>query len=369
MITPRELDRVVGIKHYVIKERIDTQYVMSPQSFYVEEIIDFSRLGFNETNGEYIVFKAMKRNIDTFELLRRFSRRLNIPQGNIIYLGLKDKNSTSIQYVFVKKAIIREKVKLNEYFYEDKELKIKAIGYAVKKPRPDTLICNKFRVLIDEEKYIDAAKTIMKKIGELGLPSYYGYQRFGIKRPNTHYIGKLLLSNNYVDAYREFLYGLYLNESISSLKNRVRKHFDNKLFYEHILYTRRDPFGSWKILPYNLLRLFIEAYQSYLYNLYLSRLIDLKRWPFNEELCVPGINCINEEIAKILEIESLDPTVFENCLIYRLYGWKRRSLFKPQNIAINRLNNGFFIEFCLERGQYASIVLRELFKENYILLY
>lgn len=102
------LDRVIGIEVFVYPDKVNAEYMISPDTFYVEELADLDKLGFNESQGEYMVFKAVKKGMDTPELIRRIASKLNIPPNNIIHLGLKDKFSTSTQYLFVKKYIIRD---------------------------------------------------------------------------------------------------------------------------------------------------------------------------------------------------------------------------------------------------------------------
>jgi Uncharacterized conserved protein len=93
---------------------------------------------------------------------------------------------------------------------EDKlyNVKVLEITRNEKKLRIGQLLGNKFKILIrdtpDPVKDVVTAQEILKELGQTGVPNYYGYQRFGKKRPNTHVVGRFLIQNDVkgaVDSY------------------------------------------------------------------------------------------------------------------------------------------------------------------------
>ncbi|WFO75885.1 tRNA pseudouridine(13) synthase TruD [Desulfurococcaceae archaeon MEX13E-LK6-19] len=363
-----DLDIVAGISFCLTREKIDAKYSFSPETFHVIEIIDWRSLGFNIDNGDYIVLKIEKKNIDTFTVADVVSKTLGVPRSNIIYLGLKDKRSYSVQYFFLKKYLVRRDLKIGSVLIEQDNLVAIVHGFVRRKPRKEHLLGNMFRVLIsDYNKNHHKARSIIDKICIHGLPSYYGYQRFGVTRPNTHYVGKMLLLGEYVDALHEFVEGAYLSESIESLKSRKYKVFPYSMRYEFQVFKRSmsSVYHSWMSLDSRLFNLFIESYQSYLFNRMLSKIFLLKRNVANKvnEVCVPGMDCLDpfDIVTEVLLDEGIDYNVFS---ARRIRGWRRSILFRPRDVRFERHGTDFYLVFRLEKGFFASIVLRELFKEN-----
>ncbi len=359
------LDYPLGLKHYLTNLKIDYMYTPSPDSFYVEELIDYESLNFNSNlEGNYLVYRVIKKNIDTWEMLRRISSRMNIPEDNIIILGLKDRDATTQQYLFINKNILRNPSRL----YIDHMFKAELIGSVSRKPSRKHLLGNKFRIIlsgIDHETYL-LVKEIMKTIMEKGLPSYYGYQRFGTKRFNTHILGKYLLENRLDYFLDELFYRLYPGETIESLISRIKGSFGKKLYYEHVA-EKLSRFRIGRLYEYflNVLKgLFIDAYQSYLFNLLLSSIIDRYGWSeLDKAYPTPSCNGSDKYYDDILRVESISYELLRS----KGKCWWRHGLFYPRNMVIQRISNKVVIEFILDKGMYATIIMRELFKDNLVL--
>lgn len=337
---------------------------MNEESFIVEEIINWSNIGFSRENGSYVVFEINKKDIDTFKTLRIISNELCIPEQNIFFMGLKDKDSTSKQFFFVKKELVSKHVVGKEIILNN-NLKYKIIGYVARKPRRKDLVGNKFTLIIrgtDKKDYCTSA-NIMDKIAKYGLPSYYGYQRFGLKRTNSHLLGKYLISGRIDLFIREFLKGVYPNESDESIINRIYHRFD-KMLYEYILVSTREIWRAVSKVNKMIRNILIDAYASYLYNMLLNRIIENHGWTgldkeFPMPGCLDGIGFYKE----ILVYEGLD----ERVLKY-MKCWYRKGLFKPLNIDLSYDGDVLKISFILESGIYATIIMRELFKDNLLFI-
>jgi tRNA pseudouridine13 synthase len=129
-----------------------------------------------------------------------------------------------------------------------------------------------------EEKINNTVKQIMEN---RGFPNFYGVQRFGSIRANTHRIGKLILQNKYAEAVK-----LYIYDPEFDVED-YRKHFGEtedaelalKEFPEYLTFERsllgyiareKKYDNAFSVFPRNLSILFIHAYQSYLFNKILS---------------------------------------------------------------------------------------------------
>ncbi len=63
---------------------------------------------------------------------------------------------------------------------------------------------NKFRILIrdidDIESATVTANKVLKQLEVTGVPNYFGWQRFGKPRTNTHLVGEALIENDLAKA-------------------------------------------------------------------------------------------------------------------------------------------------------------------------
>lgn len=371
------LDHVCGLKYCLIDKYIKQEYKQTPETFIVEEVIDLDSLNYSNKDGEYILFKLVKKGIDTPYAIRVISRFFRIPESNIKYIGLKDKDSTSIQYISIKKYLINSYHSYkNNPVIDSKNIKLYYIGYINKKLTRKHLIVNKFSIRIGNIQYKDIVSDIFRRIIGHGLPSYYGYQRFGTKRYNTHLIGKYILLKNYSRAINELLYSLYPKESIDALLARAFNKLDRiyRLYYEQrtskLLRRRRILESIIFAIKKPLLLLFIEAYLSYLFNEALNKFIEIHKWVDNQEICVYGPRCNDNALLyhEILLREGLtSSSLIESLSSLGISGWRRKVVLKPSNYRTLVRNGELWVEFSLKKGQYATIVLRELFKENLLI--
>jgi len=129
-------------------------------------------------------------------------------------------------------------------------------------------------------------KRILEIIGEDGVPNYFGLQRFGSLRPNSHLIGYFLLNEDYKGAYEGFVTNTYSTERPKAYKARTQlrldgdfekalEYFPRSLNYEKtIIASLKDNPGDYKRainkLPTKLKMLLISSFQSYIFNKLVS---------------------------------------------------------------------------------------------------
>lgn len=356
------LDYVAGTEYYLTSERVEVEYRVNPDNFYVYEEADLESIGLSSDSGNYIVLKLFKKNIDTYTALLDLSRRINIPFENILFLGLKDKYASTTQYVFIKKEL----VDINELInIPSSRYRIEFYGYVSRKPRRSILRGNRFRIIIreiDEENY-SILKNTLSKILEHGLPSYYGYQRFGYKRFNTHLLGKYLVLNRTDLFMHELLHSIYPCEEYESVLKRVECRFDT-FVYENIVYKSRDVLKSIKLVNKITHNLYIDAYVSYLFNLLLNNIIDNYNWSSLDNY-YPTIGCTEFVDKYYRDILSIEAIPLNKLNLFKC--WFRKGLFKPRDLVVNKNNREVSVDFSLDTGFYATIVIRELFKDKLIL--
>lgn len=170
---------------------------------------------FNSKKIKYTVFDLNKKREDTILAAQKISRALNIPLNDITWAGLKDNRAVTVQRMCIKGNHITELGNLN--FQRIFIKNIKALKRSIK---TGNLWGNNFKIIIRDISIIDSEaisgkninrkiKSILesksKNIKEKGFPNFFGLQRFGTYRPNSHLIGKHMFLQNFKEAVEEFL--------------------------------------------------------------------------------------------------------------------------------------------------------------------
>ena len=151
---------------------------------------------------------------------------------------------------------------------------------------------NRFEILIrgiphTRERIVEIVDRFVEEVASLGgFPNFFGVQRFGAIRPVTHIVGKKIMERRYEEAVFIFLTKAFAYEP--DVDRRAREFLKDsedlkealQIFPQHLSFERAiiqhllsnpgDYVGALKVLPENLFKLFIHAYQSYLFNRILS---------------------------------------------------------------------------------------------------
>jgi tRNA pseudouridine13 synthase len=287
---------------------------------------------------------------------------------------------------------------------------------------------NKFRILIrdtsDLENDTENAKEILTQLTEQGVLNYYGWQRFGKNRPNTHIVGKYLTKNdlkgavdsyignpypeeaNHIKAARELYDNGYYGEAYDSMPAGMRY---EKMMLRTLMKEKKNneelTDESYKkillSLPKPLSRMFIHAYQSFLFNKAVSersklglnkyvegdiiidneehlvhqfeekeiqeKIINFEVHPsaplFGSKMPIAG-GVVGEIEREILDHENLKLEDFKVTKMPKLgsHGLRRAIRFKVWDIEVKNTDDGIMVEFSIPKGCYATAVLREIMK-------
>lgn len=243
------------------------------------------------SKNQQLLCILVKRNWDTLMALKSIARQLDIDADRIQIAGLKDAKAVTAQYITIEgiDAVELRKVSI-------KDLKIHSIGYVNKKLSSYYLMGNCFHVAINSLDFskVVVEKRLAKSIRELevigGAPNFFGHQRFGTTRPVTHLVGKAIIEGDFRKAAMLFLSKSFKTEHVEFRNARDKlgtnrnfeeasKKFPRQLRYEHMMLRHlsasdNDFVGAFRSLPLKLRQLFVQAYQSYLFNKFLSARIE-----------------------------------------------------------------------------------------------
>ena len=189
---------------YPLNVKNEFVFNSSPRDFTVEEIPLYEFTG----EGEHLVLKIRKKEMTTWEMLDAISNHVGIRRRDIGYAGLKDKHAMTIQYISVM-AIHEEKLKA---FSHDK-IKILDTVRHNNKIRIGHLKGNRFKIRLKKVLGVqkDKIDSVLQWIKSNGVPNYFGNQRFGTDGNNWE-DGKKLIEGKLKIRDRktkEFLMGAY----------------------------------------------------------------------------------------------------------------------------------------------------------------
>lgn len=360
-----------------------------------EQVNDFvvKELASHDTGeGEHLIVKLRKQNMTTMEAVNTLSNMLHISKDRIGYAGNKDKRAVTEQYISVQ-GVSEEDVR--QIFTDEFELEVVGknghIGLG-------NLEANRFEIAVRNLNLPieDIRNRTLKIVDEMDgkFPNYFGEQRFGSTRPITHQVGRLLLQGEYEEAVWTYIAKPYDAEYSSIRKVReelwdtrqvenAAEKFPKQYRYEkallyHLTKNPEDYKGAIKRLPEGLQRLFIHAYQSWIYNRTLSRLLE-NGW-YDEEYEIPLVgyktDLKDDEaeniIEEVLEEEGISQEDFrlQDFPELRSEGSYRRAFGDFRNFEVisieeddlNMTKNKMSVKFDLPKGSYATVFLREVMK-------
>jgi tRNA pseudouridine13 synthase len=284
---------------------IDGKIRQFVEDFVVEEVlVDGNRaeVGTGEAKpprgiGRYLVCLLIKKGCDTLLATRAIAKQLKIGRERIRIAGIKDTKAFTAQHITISR-ITPEQVSQIEI----EDMTLHPLRYDDRKISAQRLLGNQFHILIRAIPH--PPQTIRTRLEQIqrelaaigGLPNFFGHQRFGTIRPITHRVGKYTVKGKLEKAILTYLSEPSSHEHPESRKARQRlqetgdfeeayRTFPRTLKYEcmmlsHLTSRPKDLLGAFRRLPLKLRRLFVQAYQSFLFNRVLSQRIK-QRIPLN----------------------------------------------------------------------------------------
>ncbi|MCL7394289.1 MAG: tRNA pseudouridine(13) synthase TruD, partial [Thaumarchaeota archaeon] len=210
-LTPESVEKFIGIECYVTRgSGIGGVIKSSPEDFQTwEQLVDGldarsmyeSWKGLREGFGDQLLAVMWKRGVDTIRACTILARQLGIRPAQIGVCGIKDKVSVSWQFITLPAWSMRsEGVDVGGVI---KVLPIMHVGWRINSER---LARNMFEIVIrGPSGGTEAVQTILEELRLKGAPNFYGHQRFGISRPITPIVGKLMIEGRVEEVIKTFL--------------------------------------------------------------------------------------------------------------------------------------------------------------------
>ncbi len=301
------IEKKMGIELYCTHSSgIGGKLRQEPEDFIVKEITNRKE----GESGKHLILELTKTNWDTHHLVRDLSRKLGISKKRIGFAGTKDKRAKTTQKISI--YGISEKDIENLYV---KNVELKIIGRSDRPLGLGDLFGNEFRITIrDIDIDTHELEKILKETTEEiayfgGVPNFFGVQRFGAVRPVTHMIGEELLKGDSEKAALTYIARSFPDETQDVIEARDYvmetrdfseglKRYPLRLRYErammhYLVENPGDYAGSFSVLSRNISKMFIHAYQSYVFNRIICKRIEKG---LSLDKAVPGdIICFRNE--------------------------------------------------------------------------
>jgi tRNA pseudouridine13 synthase len=416
--------------------RLKTKYA----DFLVEEITsDKSVISFRDwaqapimeptvsgKKDRFVTFTVQKMGISTMDISAILASFLKLPRNLVTYAGLKDKRAVTVQQMSVPSSAIHNLVSL-----ELSHVNLRDFSYSRHPLQIGDLWGNRFTILmrdldVDSETALSAAEAIRNT----PLLNYFGVQRFGLNRPNTHLIGKYLIKRDFENAVRTMLCteSSFESEELKGVRLKLSEEFvpkedmieafpkdlnyERKVLLELIKHPGEFERALQRVSP-RILTLMVHAYQSFLFNCLLSRhvatglslvqpkpgdfLIELDTahsgrdsWLYVTEMSLKERIKQTEEgkyglalpvpgyatrLPPALQTEMLNLLLRDEGITLRDFrNPNMKALDSPggfhlttiviDDLIASYVKKGLRVAFSLRKGSYATVVLRELMKNN-----
>jgi len=414
-LTPAsEVERAVGIESYVSGGApCSGRAKSSADDFIVEERLTDVPLTEEGCADSLPLYRIQKRSIDTLHMAKDLAGELRC---SVSYGGLKDKRAVAVQYVTPTSRRSLRPVRVTKENYT-----AELVGYVTEPMSRARIAGNSFTVVL-RDCCADVARRVeeVMRLSEQGkVPNYYGLQRFGTFGAGTHLIGKAIVKREFEEAV-----GLLLGAPFSGEHEAARAAGEAMLTRRYDDGIRSLPAGKdverliamgliqhpheWvralRRVPIKLRRLYVQAYQSYIFNLTLSRAIaegeDISKMEPGDNWAeaspdglltsaprgvrdIPTVRAVpmvqvvgyafrdyasrfDRRIKAVLESEEVEPGSF---FVKEMQEVSAEGGFRRPHLAVRDTSWSIdgqtaTIRFTLGKGQYATVLIREILKSR-----
>ena len=321
------------------KEPIHFKFEQNQDDFIVDEIgLEW------KGNGNFSIYHVKKVEMTTWDMIAVFAEFLNINAEKIGYAGLKDKHATTTQYISIEARYEKELKK-----FKHPQIKILKSTRHSHSIRMGDLIGNRFTINLFEVNQIQAGQIekLARKSGKLGLPNYFGYQRFGRDGDSIEQAEKMIEGDLHIEDTK-------LKKFLISIYQSVRF---NDWLAERVQMSRDENGGKFMLLEGDL-------YQDSKGKLFTPKQPQLK--DFEAKKIVPtGLLCgrgVYRSRGRAGEIEAK----YDDGFLYDK-GLRREAIIFPKDIKIKYTKDfdKMNIAFTLPKGSYATVFLENIASKEF----
>ncbi len=338
--------------------KIDFVFNKNSDNFIVEEIPLYS---FDHT-GEWLMLKIRKKNITTFEMIKRLAYYIGINKKEIGYAGLKDKDGLTIQWISIPRKYRDKIASIN-----DKDFKILETDLHRNKLKVGHLKGNNFFIRLKKVNPNDKKIifSILKDIKTYGIPNFFDYQRFG-KYQDNHIKGEQLLKGEIkikdkklrkllISAYQAYSFNMWLKKriEISNLFDLSKKELLVLGYKDDMIDFVKSQNHIFKLLLGDVMMHYPFGKEFYLEKDDVNRFI-------NKDITITGLLFGKKVKRAILDAREIEKEFDKEIDI--IDGSRRFAWIFPDIIDINYIKQNAWLElkFFLVKGAYATNLIKIL---------
>lgn len=241
----------------------------------VDESLDISR-SYDESH-HYPLYVLEKQDIDSNHALFEIERELHM---RFRVMGIKDAKAVTTQYAGMERVMRNPPAEL-----KSRHTRLTLKGFTKHPLEKRFLVGNKFEIKIYNVRSSDLS-SFVPQITKVG--NFYGLQRFGSERLVTHLVGREIIKRNFIQAVELLL--SYTTEFDTQMSREIRNRCADPRNYRQVLKTLprgmdierqvlsalvagRNAIAALRAVPIMIRRLFVQAYQAYIFNRCLSRAV------------------------------------------------------------------------------------------------
>jgi tRNA pseudouridine13 synthase len=291
------IDRLAGIECYCTSfAGTGGSIKQGSEGFRVSELVEESLAGnisrsFDDRH-RYPLYILEKRDIDSNHALFEIERECRI---RLRVMGIKDAKAVTTQYAGADKVMKNPPSEL-----KSTHARLTLKGFTKKPLGKEFLAGNRFEITIHQPRLQDLSGFV-PEIGRIG--NFYGLQRFGSERLVTHLVGREIIRRDFGRAVELLL--SYTTEYDTPASKEIRSKSADPGSYRQLLgmlprgmdierhvlsalVAGKDAVSALRAVPITIRRLFVQAYQAYVFNRCLSAAVangeDLLQ-PAVDDLC------------------------------------------------------------------------------------
>ncbi|MCH1925476.1 tRNA pseudouridine(13) synthase TruD [Shewanella sp. C32] len=308
--------------------------------FVVQEILPFTMTG----EGEHHLLYIQKDGLNTVEVAERLSKFAKVHPRDVSYAGQKDKNAITEQWFCVR---IPGKETPDWHNLNGERLTVLQAVRHNKKLRIGALSGNRFKLTLRNVVGMDALLERLAQVKQLGVPNYFGEQRFGndganIQKARDMFAGKKVKSSNQKAMFLSAMRSLVFNQVVTQ---RLAQHQLQPLAGDCVMLAGSRSFFT------------VEQWDDELLGRLTSRDIQLSAPLWGDGELPSASDAAAVELAALAGYES-DLAGLEK---YDLKQERRPLLLLADNFSWQQLNDdAITLDFVLPAGAFATSVLREL---------
>lgn len=310
---------------YTIKQK--------PQDFIVKENIPHTP----KEKGKYALLLLKKTKYNTEDALAKIAQATNTDKKKYSVAGYKDRNAYTEQYVTAKNQDKKTYTDLNI-----KDIEIEPRGYLDAPLSLGEHTSNTFNITVRNIEDTTPNKDLDT------VKNYFDSQRFST---NNHIIGKNIVTKQFKEATQLL----------------QQDHYHKRTINRHLKNHKNDYVTALRTLPKGLLKLFVHAYQSQLWNRSVQRLKQLpETFPLIGFATKPKNRRVRREIRRTLQEENISKRDFiiKQIPYLTTEGTTRKTKIQPQNLTITQRNhNTIQTKFTLPPGAYATMVIKHIMND------